>query len=265
MIQGLRGGEERAPEVTEYLDLLRQQREAGLPPPVDVSEFVTRAEERGRTAREEARRQALGAALLQLGGGLAAGDLAAGIRGAGTQAAEIMGQGRKEAAQQTALAEQLRMRGAESQRQAQVEALGLQREATKAIADVATSERASKAEREQMATKLFSDFVTALENRRSELAQQGRLDARNFATTATNLFENMVAPLTGFETPEQLAQRDQAFERATISAANMLGIDPGPVIRSLRASSPVVVEHQGKRYQFPNQQAADEFKQRMGS
>lgn len=262
LIQGLSADQGRPQEVTDYINLIRQQTEQGLPPPVDLGQFVTRAEERERSIREDARRQALGAALLQLGAGVASGEMASGLRGAGEQAAQIMGQGRREAAQQQALAEQLRMRGAESSREAQVQAMNLSRDATKAIADIATSERQTQAQRELSATTLLTNFVSAMEKVAGDLDQQEQLNARSFATTATNLFESMVGPLTGFETPEQLAKRDEALVKSVTLAANMTGQDPEPVLKSLREGAPVTIQYKGKSYRFPNQKAADEFKRR---
>jgi hypothetical protein len=264
LIQGLGADQSRPQEVTDYINLIRQQTEQGLPPPVDLGQFVTRAEERERSIREDARRQALGAALLQLGAGVASGEMASGLRGAGEQASQIMGQGRREAGQQQALAEQLRLRGAESSREAQVQVMNLSRDATKAIADIATSERQTQAQRELASTTLLTNFVSAMEKVAGDLDQQNQLNARSFATTATNLFESMVGPPTGFETPDQLAKRDEALRKAVTLAANMTGQDPEPVLTSLREGAPVTIQYKGKSYRFPNQKAADEFRRRTG-
>ena len=262
LIQGLGADQGRPQEVTDYINLIRQQTEQGLPPPVDLGQFATRAEERGKSIREDARRQALGAALLQLGSGISTGDLAAGLRGAGEQASQIMGQGRRESGQQEALAEQLRLRGVESSREAQVQRMNLGRDAAKAIADIATSERQTQAQRELSATTLLTNFVSAMEKVAGDLDQQEQLNARSFATTATNLFESMVGPLTGFETPEQLAKRDEALVKSVTLAANMTRQDPELVLKSLREGAPVTIQYKGKSYRFPNQKAADEFKRR---
>ena len=82
----------------------------------DYSELITEAERRAQKIRDDARKDAGAQALIQLGAGIAEGDIAGALRGAGATASEIMGQARKEARAEDQLSRQMKIAQMESDR-----------------------------------------------------------------------------------------------------------------------------------------------------
>ena len=82
----------------------------------DYSKLITEAENRARKIKEDARKDAGSQALIQLGAGIAEGDIAGALRGAGTTASEIMSQARKEASAEDQLSRQMQIAQMESNR-----------------------------------------------------------------------------------------------------------------------------------------------------
>lgn len=100
----------------EYAALLENKDAFKLPEALNYEEFIQAAGAEEAAIREEAKRQAIGAALVQLGAGLSAGDMAKGFTTAGAESRDILSQGRKEASAQKALAQQFKLQGMEGAR-----------------------------------------------------------------------------------------------------------------------------------------------------
>lgn len=111
------------PAEQRYADLLDPTKNPDmfkLPEAINYDEFIQAAGQEEAAIRAAAKQEALGAALVQLGAGLAAGNMAAGFSEAGTQAQQIMKEGRRDASAQKALAQELKLRGMEGKRDQQL-------------------------------------------------------------------------------------------------------------------------------------------------
>ena len=75
----------------------------------DYSAIITEQERRARKIQEDANKEASAQALIQLGAGLAAGDIASGISKAGQAVSDIRGRGRAEAREEEALARKMQL------------------------------------------------------------------------------------------------------------------------------------------------------------
>ena len=106
----------------------------------DYERLISSQEDRAQRIRDEARKEAGAQALIQLGAGIAGGNLAGGISKAGQTAADIRRQGRKEASAE----EQLSTRMMMAQQQARMD-LGIKTEESRVRTAEAASERAIRA------------------------------------------------------------------------------------------------------------------------
>lgn len=129
-----------------YLDALEKGFE--LPEAINYEEFITAAGQEEAAIRAAAKQEALGAALVQLGAGLAAGNMAAGFAEAGQQAQQIMKEGRRDAAAQKALAQELKLKGMEGQRAQAIEQRRLDLDIAKGLADFAGGSRREREDRQ---------------------------------------------------------------------------------------------------------------------
>lgn len=75
----------------------------------DYTAIITEQERRARKIQEDANKEASAQALIQLGAGLAAGDIASGISKAGQAVSDIRGRGRAEAREEEALARKMQL------------------------------------------------------------------------------------------------------------------------------------------------------------
>ena len=106
----------------------------------DYERLISSQEDRAQRIRDEARKEAGAQALIQLGAGIAGGNLAGGISKAGQTAADIRRQGRKEASAE----EQLSTRMMMAQQQARMD-LGIKTEESRLRTAETASERAIRA------------------------------------------------------------------------------------------------------------------------
>jgi hypothetical protein len=111
-----RSGQYGSKAEAEYAALLENRDSFKLPEALNYEEFIQAAGAEEAAIREEAKKQAIGAALVQLGAGLAAGDMAKGFTTAGAESRDILSQGRREASAQKALAQQFKLQGMEGAR-----------------------------------------------------------------------------------------------------------------------------------------------------
>lgn len=201
----------RAPEVQAAIDLSRRMAEEGLPPPVDLTPYIQSAQQRQQEARDEARQSAISSTLMNLGTGLLAGDAAAGLQRATQAATETLREGRREAQAEGRMAEQLQLQVAQQQRQNLLDTMKFRSEAVNSIANlVAGEEKANRNDRLQ-AAGIVATYNAALDRNRSELAVQGRLDARSERAARTAALDSatkvlLANPAIATKTPEQIAQ-----------------------------------------------------------
>ena len=96
-------------DFSSALDILNQISPdyASLKP--DYTAIITEQERRARKIQEDANKEASAQALIQLGAGLAAGDIASGISKAGQAVSDIRGRGRAEAREEEALARKMQL------------------------------------------------------------------------------------------------------------------------------------------------------------
>jgi len=111
-----RSGQYGSKAEAEYAALIENKDAFKLPESLNYEEFIQAAGAEEAAIREEAKRQAIGAALVQLGAGLAAGDMSKGFTTAGAESRDILSQGRREASAQKALAQQFKLQGMEGAR-----------------------------------------------------------------------------------------------------------------------------------------------------
>lgn len=129
-----------------YLDAL--EKGFDLPEAINYDEFIAAAGQEEAAIRAAAKQEALGAALVQLGAGLAAGNMAAGFSEAGTQAQQIMKEGRRDAAAQRALGQELKLKGMEGARTQAIEQKRLDLDIAKSLADFAGGSRKEREDRQ---------------------------------------------------------------------------------------------------------------------
>jgi len=261
-----------SPEEKAYIDLNKQFAEQGLPPPIDLSQYVQAAQQRQQSAREEARQDAIASTLMNLGTGLFAGDPAAGMQRATQEAMATLREGRKEASAEGRAAEQLQLQAAQQNRQNIIDNMKFRTETVGAIANIISGNR--KADREtqmqsaqiqMQAAQILSNYQINLQRMQNDLTVAGmsrndinrklESEARNRAT------ELVLKSLEGrVQDPSKpIDAQDLARQVDTITRQLLGGMDS-----ATPSTGSVTVRYQNKDYTFPTQEAASQFKSRLG-
>jgi hypothetical protein len=149
---------ERPTEVQAAIDLQRQQMEQGLPPPIDLNQYIQSAQQRQQEARDEARQMAIANTLMNLGTGLFAGDPAAGLQRATQAATETLREGRREAQAEGRMAEQLQLQAAQQQRQAILDTMKFKSDAVNNIANIVSGEQKATRSDKLQAAQIISTY-----------------------------------------------------------------------------------------------------------
>ena len=173
---------EISPAEKAYSELIAAQTKQGLPAALDYSSLIKQSEDSQKEARDAARSQGISAALMQLGAGLAAGDISGGQQRAAEAVSEIMSRGRQEASAERQYGRQLQMQSVESQRQNQLAQMNFVRENAKALADFSSTSRKEAQEKFGTALNVVTSFTNAALNRASEAKIAGariNADAEN--------------------------------------------------------------------------------------
>ena len=157
LLSGL-ASNERPTEVQAAIDLQRQQMEQGLPPPVDISQFIQSAQQRQKEAKDEARRMAIAGTLTSLGAGVMGGDPAAGLRQATQTAMSTLAEGRREASAEGRMAEQLQLQAAQQQRQAILDTMKFKSDAVNNIANIVSGEQKATRSDKLQAAQLIATY-----------------------------------------------------------------------------------------------------------
>lgn len=155
-----------------YAKMLENDGLFTLPEAINYDEFIQAAGQEEAAIRAAAKQEALGAALVQLGAGLAAGNMAEGFQNAGMQAQQVIKEGRRDAAAQKALAQDLKLRGMEGKREQAIQQARLSLEGAGMSANLARDTRREQEER------AYRDQQTAIAAAEREAARADR--ARNF-------------------------------------------------------------------------------------
>jgi len=261
-----------SPEEKAYIDLNKQMAEQGLPAPVDLSQYVQAAQQRQQAARDEARQDAIASTLMNLGTGLFAGDPAAGMQRATQEAMATLREGRREASAEGRAAEQLQLQAAQQNRQNIIDNMKFRTESVGAIANIISGNR--KADREtqmqsaqiqMQAAQILSNYQINLQRMQNDLAVAGmsrtdinrklESEARNRAT------ELVLKSLEGrVQDPSKpIDAQDLARQVDTITRQLLGGMDS-----ATPSTGSVTVRYQNKDYTFPTQEAASQFKSRLG-
>jgi plasmid maintenance system antidote protein VapI len=251
---------ERPTEVQAAIDLQRQQMEQGLPPPIDLNQYIQSAQQRQQEARDEARQMAIANTLMNLGTGLFAGDPAAGLQRATQAATETLREGRREAQAEGRMAEQLQLQAAQQNRQNLLDNMKFRSESVNAIANIISGEEKITRETQMQAAQVLSNYQINLLKMQNDLtvAGMGRKDierkleseARNRATEL--VLESIKGRVQDPSNP--VDAQDLARQVDTITRQLLGGMDSAP-----QSAGSVTVRHQNKDYIFPTQEAADEF------
>jgi hypothetical protein len=190
----------KGPEKTVQEDLSKDQDYSSLRAaldqfkPVDYSAFkpdyaglITEQERRAQKIRDDASKDASAQALIQLGAGLAAGDISKGLSAAGQSVADIKRQARAEARDEEGFARQLRLaqdeagmqiglKQAEAERSIQLQRAGMEQEEANAQANAEV--RALEFEQEfglktkELAAMIRRDIMTSGKSSLSALIEQ---------------------------------------------------------------------------------------------
>jgi hypothetical protein len=184
--------------------------------PVDYSAFkpdylnlITEQERRAQKIRDDASKDASAQALIQLGAGLAAGDISKGLSAAGQSVADIKRQARSEARDEEGFARQLRLAQDEAGMQLGVKGAEAEREMARFKATYGVSLK----ELENTMT-LARERIEAEENTEAGRMLRGRLEGLN------NLIKNLVSdPFAG-----DMEQNKAAIAQAVAEMKSLLGI-----------------------------------------
>jgi hypothetical protein len=171
---------ERPEEVQAAIDLQRQQMEQGLPPPVDISQFIQSAQQRQKEAKDESRRMAIAGTLMNLGAGVMSGDPAAGLRQATQTAMSTLGEGRREASAEGRMAEQLQLQAAQQNRQSILDTMKFKSDAVNNIANIVSGERKSDRNDKLQAAQLLITY----QNNRDKIVSDERIQLGRNANAA---------------------------------------------------------------------------------
>jgi len=177
--------------------------------PVDYSAFkpdylnlITEQERRAQKIRDDASKDASAQALIQLGAGLAAGDISKGLSAAGQSVADIKRQARAEARDEEGFARQLRLAQDEAGMQLGVKGAEAERELARFKAtygvDLVELEQTLIMAKEKIASEGATEAGRAL---------RGELDALN------NLIKNLMSDPFGGDIEQNKAAIDQARNR----------------------------------------------------
>ena len=184
-----------SPEEQAYINLNKQIAEQGLPPPIDLSQYVQAAQQRQQSAREEARQDAIASTLMNLGTGLFAGDPAAGMQRATQEAMATLREGRKEASAEGRAAEQLQLQAAQQNRQNIIDNMKFRTESVGAVANIMSGNRKADRETQMQAAQIVSNIQINLQRMQNDLAVagMGRTDAaRKVESEARNRATELV-------------------------------------------------------------------------
>lgn len=152
------------PAQVKVAQMLSDPASAELPEAINYDDLIAQAGQSEKDIREQARKDAIGAALVKLGAGLAAGNMGAGFNAAGESVTDIMGKGRTEASAERRLAQQLTMQAKQGQREQAMQETALKRDNLVALA---TMEAQTAQQAEQRAYQMQSLAQQAEASRRS--------------------------------------------------------------------------------------------------
>jgi len=243
---------EISPAEKAYSELIAAQTKQGLPAAIDYTSLIKQSEDSQKEARDSARSQGISAALMQLGAGLAAGDISGGQQRAAEAVSEIMSRGRQEASAERQYGRQLQMQSAESQRQNQLSQMNFVRDNAKALADLSSASRKEAQEKFGTALTAVTSFTNSALNRASEARIAGarisadaetqkQLNLRAFLDMAqVGLEKFSPKPLEGIDANNQdkinryKAQRREAIKLAyNIVPPEKFGLTKAEVTRLL--------------------------------
>ena len=216
-----------SPEEQAYIDLNKQIAEQGLPPPIDLSQYVQAAQQRQQSAREEARQDAIASTLMNLGTGLFAGDPAAGMQRATQEAMATLREGRKEASAEGRAAEQLQLQAAQQNRQNIIDNMKFRTESVGAVANIISGNRKADRETQMQAAQIVSNIQINLQRMQNDLAVagMGRSDAnRRVQSEARNRATELVLKSAEGKIPPPSAQ-DMARQVDIITSQFLGGMD----------------------------------------
>ncbi len=138
-------------------EYLKNDKNFVLPEALSYQAFIDEAVGEEQKIREEAKRQAIGAALVQLGAGLASGDMAKGFTTAGAESRDILSQGRKEASAQKALAQQFKLQGMQGERDVKLKQMDMDLKRTEGLATLVGGNRRAAEERAMQIARMQQD------------------------------------------------------------------------------------------------------------
>jgi hypothetical protein len=205
----------KGPEKTVQKDLSKDSDYSSLQAaidqfkPVDYSAFkpdylnlITEQERRAQKIRDDASKDASAQALIQLGAGLAAGDISKGLSAAGQSVADIKRQARAEARDEEGFARQLRLAQDEAGMQLGIKGAEAEREMARFKATYGVSLK----ELENTMT-LAREQIAAEANTEAGRALRGELDALN------NLIKNLMSEQYEGDIEQNKAAIAQAVSR----------------------------------------------------
>jgi len=146
-----------SPEELALQQFLKNDENFKLPEALSYQAFIDEAVGEEQKIREEAKRQAIGAALVQLGAGLASGDMAKGFTTAGAESRDILSQGRKEASAQKALAQQFKLQGMQGERDVKLKQMDMDLKRTEGLATLVGGNRRAAEERAMQIARMQQD------------------------------------------------------------------------------------------------------------
>ena len=199
------------------INLINQQREQGVPEPLNLEPYRQAALQRQQEARDEARRMAIANTLMGLGTGLVAGDPAAGLQRATQMATETLREGRKEAQAEGRSAEALQLQAAQQARQAQIEKMQFDRESLGTVANIYKDLNKSNKESRERALQIFATYDSSLQSNLSRMQEQGALDRRSILsaiTAAEDRIEDALEAQVGMTAEDKDKIRTTMRERA---------------------------------------------------
>jgi hypothetical protein len=204
----------------QLAQMLTDPASAELPEAINYDDLIAQAGQSEKDIREQARKDAIGAALVKLGAGLAAGNMGAGFNAAGESVTDIMGKGRTEASAERRLAQQLSLQAREGQRQQAIQEFGLKRDNAMALATMESDTQAKAEERKyrsEQAAQTASYQAAQLELARA----RGVLDDKQFefgkVSTTNELATKNAIALTG-PRPDKSEMEDYRRKANTYNA-----------------------------------------------
>lgn len=213
-------------EEQEYLRLLKNKEGFALPEAINYDEFIAAAGEEEAAIRAAAKQEALGAALVQLGAGLASGNMAAGFAEAGAQAQQIQKEGRRDAAAQRALGQELKLRGMEGQREQAIQQMNLEMERVGKLAEFAGGTRREKEDKAfklaEMRQRAQSDAAQLEISRENQRLNRQQYDL----SVKTNAFKFRNEMLESIIGPPPSDKRYEEWQKARASFGDKAGPDP---------------------------------------